>query len=132
MEHGLFELVDPNERVIRIANNLKELGEKEMEYELLIEKERVSKVVVSTEFLPSRGARVGASVAGVRRMESCFVFVACSSSFSRAWFVMWCVGGGGGFSACRHVRPMLSSHRWTIMLACGGRRGRVFPRSVRL
>ena len=53
MEHGLFELVDPNERVIRIANKLKELGEKEMEYELLIEKERVSKVVVSTRnFIP--------------------------------------------------------------------------------
>ena len=37
---GKFELMDPNERIIRIANKLKELGEKEMEYELLIENER--------------------------------------------------------------------------------------------
>ena len=48
---GLFELVDPNERIIRIANKLKELGEKEMEYELLIEKERVRKVVDEYEEL---------------------------------------------------------------------------------
>lgn len=48
---GLFELVDPNERIIRIANKLKELGKKEMEYELLIEKERVRKVVSEYEEL---------------------------------------------------------------------------------
>ena len=48
---GLFELVDPNERIIRIADKLKELGVKEMEYELLIEKERVRNVVSEYEEL---------------------------------------------------------------------------------
>jgi len=48
---GLFNLVDPHERIIRIGNKLKELGKKEMEYELLIEKERVKKVVNEYEEL---------------------------------------------------------------------------------
>ena len=48
---GIFELVDPSERILRIANKLKKSGEKEMEYELIIEKERVKKVVSEFEEL---------------------------------------------------------------------------------